>query len=293
MSIWAIYLSRRIPLSTQRLPPTRPPISVSPLQGKLLHLLARIHGSTRILEIGTLGGYSTIWLARALPPDGRLITLELEARHADIARANLERAGVAGRVEIRLGAALETLPRLAAEKRGPFDLVFIDADKENTPGSFDWALKLTRKGSVIIVDNVVRKGEVANAATADEDVRGIRQFLERAAAEPRVQMTPIEVLSELRALHPWSPREPFAETASRGRQFLSAVITRTKRITYAVSVGSSGCISLHPTGAIPITKKIDSSSGFWSESSYFAPVRRTQRGRLPAELTARFTICQA
>jgi predicted O-methyltransferase YrrM len=194
MSIWAIYLSRRIPLSTQRLPPTRPPISVSPLQGKLLHLLARIHGSTRILEIGTLGGYSTIWLARALPPDGRLITLELEARHADIARANLERAGVAGRVEIRLGAALETLPRLAAEKRGPFDLVFIDADKENTPGSFDWALKLTRKGSVIIVDNVVRKGEVANAATADEDVRGIRQFLERAAAEPRVQMTAIQTV---------------------------------------------------------------------------------------------------
>jgi predicted O-methyltransferase YrrM len=171
-----------------------PPISVSPLQGKLLHLLARIHGSTRILEIGTLGGYSTIWLARALPPDGRLITLELEARHADIARANLERAGVAGRVEIRLGAALETLPRLAAENRGPFDLVFIDADKENTPGYFDWALKLTRKGSAIIVDNVVRKGEVANAATADEDVRGIRQFLERAAAEPRVQMTAIQTV---------------------------------------------------------------------------------------------------
>jgi predicted O-methyltransferase YrrM len=171
-----------------------PPISVSPLQGKLLHLLARIHGSTRILEIGTLGGYSTIWLARALPSDGRLITLELEARHADIARANLERAGVAGRVEIRLGAALETLPRLAAENRGPFDLVFIDADKENTPGYFEWALKLTRKGGLIVVDNVVRKGEVANAATADEDVRGIRQFLERAAAEPRVQMTAIQTV---------------------------------------------------------------------------------------------------
>jgi len=135
-----------------------PPINVTPTQGKLLHLLAKIQGAAAILEIGTLGGYSTIWLARALPPSGRLITLEADPKCAQIARANIARAGLADAVEVRLGRALETLPRLATEKRGPFDLIFIDADKPATADYFTWALKLSRPGSLIIVDNVVRKG---------------------------------------------------------------------------------------------------------------------------------------
>jgi predicted O-methyltransferase YrrM len=171
-----------------------PPINVSPAQGKLLHLLARVRGAASILEVGTLGGYSTIWLARALPPGGRLVTLESEPKHAGVARTNIERAGLAGVVEIRLGLATETLPRLAAEGRGPFDLVFIDADKPSTADYFAWALRLTREGSVIVVDNVVRKGAVADGASEDANVRGVRRFLERAAAEPRVSATAVQTV---------------------------------------------------------------------------------------------------
>jgi predicted O-methyltransferase YrrM len=163
-----------------------PPIHVAPNQGKLLHILARSIGARSILEIGTLGGYSTIWLARALPPGGSLITLEADPQHAAVARANIARAGLAEVVEVRLGRALDTLPQLAAEGRGPFDLVFIDADKPSTAAYFDWALKLTRRGSLIITDNVVRNGAVADADSHDESVQGVRRFNAALAAEPRV-----------------------------------------------------------------------------------------------------------
>jgi len=171
-----------------------PPINVSPTQGKLLQLLARIQGARNILEIGTLGGYSTIWLARALPAGGRLITLEFEPKHAEVARANLARAGLAGVVELRIGRALDTLPQLAAEGRSPFDLIFIDADKPSTADYFAWSLKLSRRGSVIIVDNVVRKGAVTDAANDDPNVRGMRRFHELLAAEKRVSATVIQTV---------------------------------------------------------------------------------------------------
>src|SRR5438552_3672547 len=151
-----------------------PAIQVSPNQGKLLHLLARVQGARKILEIGTLGGYSTIWLARALPKDGRLITLESEPKHADIARANIARAGLSAIVELILGRALDTLPLLAAQNRGPFDLIFIDADKPATADYFTWAIKLSRPGSLIIVDNVVRKGGITDPSSTDANVQGIR-----------------------------------------------------------------------------------------------------------------------
>ena len=171
-----------------------PAINVSPPQGKLLHLLARVHGARNILEVGTLGGYSAIWLARALPPGGRLVTLESDRKHAEVARANLDRAGLAHVVELRLGRALDTLPRLAAEGRGPFDLLFIDADKPSTPDYFTWALKLSRPGSLIVVDNVVRKGAVADPASTDPNVLGVRRCLEMMAAEPRVTATAIQTV---------------------------------------------------------------------------------------------------
>ncbi|MGI8564986.1 MAG: O-methyltransferase [Pyrinomonadaceae bacterium] len=171
-----------------------PPINVAQNQGKLLHILARSGGARSILEIGTLGGYSTIWLARALPPGGKLITLEADPKHAEVARKNVARANLADVAEVRLGKALETLPQLAAEGLAPFDLVFIDADKENTPAYFDWALKLTRSGSLIITDNVVRKGEVINAASDDASVQGIRRFNAALAAEPRVTATMIQTV---------------------------------------------------------------------------------------------------
>ncbi|HWF47012.1 MAG TPA: O-methyltransferase, partial [Bryobacteraceae bacterium] len=133
-----------------------PPIQVTPLQGKMLHLFALMVGARRILEIGTLGGYSTIWMARALPPDGRLVTLEFSPKHAAVARENLMRAGVLDRVDLREGAALDTLPKLAEEGAGPFDLVFIDADKENNTAYLDWALRLGHPGTIIVTDNVVR-----------------------------------------------------------------------------------------------------------------------------------------
>src|SRR5690242_2274997 len=171
-----------------------PPINVSPTHGKLLHLLAKMQGARRILEIGTLGGYSTIWLARALPADGRLITLEADFKHADVARANIARAGLEGIVELRLGKALDTLPQIAAGKNGPFDLIFIDADKQNIPRYFDWALRLSRPGTLIIVDNVVRGGAVVDAATEDTNVQGVRQFLEIVSREPRVSATAIQTV---------------------------------------------------------------------------------------------------
>ena len=171
-----------------------PAINVSPTQGKLLQLLAQAIGARAILEIGTLGGYSAIWLARALPPGGRLITLEADRAHADIARANIARAGLAGVVDVRLGKALETLPQLEAAGVAPFDLVFIDADKPNNAAYFDWAVRLSRPGSLIIVDNVVRDGKVLDAESDDATVQGVRHLNERIAAEPRVRATAIQTV---------------------------------------------------------------------------------------------------
>ena len=171
-----------------------PAHDVSPSQGKLLHLLARIAGARAVLEIGTLGAYSTIWLARALPADGVVVTLEADARHAEVARANLARAGVASRVELRVGAALETLPLLAAERGTPFDLVFIDADKRSNVAYLDWALRLARPGAAIVIDNVVRDGAVLDASSADESVRGVRALAERLADEPRIDATALQTV---------------------------------------------------------------------------------------------------
>ena len=171
-----------------------PAINVSPNHGKLLHILARMVNARAILEIGTLGGYSTIWMARALQPGGRLITLEFEPKHAELAKANIARAGLDKVVEVRLGVALETLPKIAAEQIGPFDLIFIDADKVSTADYFQWALKLSRVGSLIVVDNVIRKGEVANAKTNDPAVQGMRRFIDLAAAEQRVIATAIQTV---------------------------------------------------------------------------------------------------
>jgi predicted O-methyltransferase YrrM len=171
-----------------------PAYAVSPSQGKLLFLLAKIQGARNILEVGTLGGYSTIWMARALPERGKLVTLEFSPKHAEVARANIAAAVLAGRVEIRVGSALDTLPQLAADGRGPFDLIFIDADKENNPAYFSWALKLSRPGTVIIVDNVVRDGAVADGASADPVILGIRRFHEMLAAEPRATATAIQTV---------------------------------------------------------------------------------------------------
>ena len=171
-----------------------PDIAVAPNQGKLLHLLARIHGAKNILEIGTLGGYSTIWLARALPPDGSLITLEAEPKHAEVASANIARAGFAKIVDLRLGRAIDTLPRLEAEGRGPFDMVFVDADKASIPDYFTWALKLSRPGALIIVDNVIRKGAVIEDENPDPNVQGVRRFNEMLAAETRVTATCIQTV---------------------------------------------------------------------------------------------------
>jgi predicted O-methyltransferase YrrM len=169
-----------------------PPIAVSAVQGKLLHLLARSIQANKILEIGTLGAYSTIWLGRALPAGGKLITLELDAKHAAVARSNLARAGLADKVELMLGRALDTLPKLASSGTAPFDLIFIDADKPSNPEYFTWAMKLSRPGSVIIVDNVVRKGAVIDAKSADEDVRGVRRCLELMNKEPRFSATVLQ-----------------------------------------------------------------------------------------------------
>ncbi|MFE0647369.1 O-methyltransferase [Streptomyces sp. NPDC059534] len=171
-----------------------PEIAVAPNQGKLLHLLALMQGARNILEIGTLGGYSTIWLARALPADGRLITLEYDPAHADVARANLAHAGLDKIVEVRTGAALDTLPRLEEEGAGPFDLVFIDADKVNNPHYVAWALKLSRPGTVIIVDNVVRNGRIATAHPDDPAITGTRAMFDLVAREPRLDATAFQTV---------------------------------------------------------------------------------------------------
>jgi predicted O-methyltransferase YrrM len=171
-----------------------PEIAVTPSQGKLLHLLAKMQGARRILEIGTLGGYSTIWMARALAADGRLVTLEAEKKHAAVARKNIARAGLSEVVDLRLGPALRTLPELAAEGGTAFDFVFIDADKENTAEYFAWALRMSRPGTAMVVDNVVREGEVASGGTTDASVQGIRKFNEAVAIEPRVSATTIQTV---------------------------------------------------------------------------------------------------
>jgi predicted O-methyltransferase YrrM len=171
-----------------------PAINVAPNQGKLLQLLARMIGARRVLEVGTLGGYSTIWLARALPADGKLISLEFSPKHAEVARANLARAGLKVPVEVRVGAALDSLPGVAADEKEPFDLVFIDADKRNNPHYFDWALKLTRPGGLIVIDNVVRGGSVLKEESDDPDVQGIRRVIAMMGAEPRVSATAIQTV---------------------------------------------------------------------------------------------------
>ncbi len=171
-----------------------PDIQVTPAQGKLLHVLARSIHAQRILEIGALGGYSTIWLARALEANGRLTSLEINARFAELAATHCAAAGVADRVEFIVAPALESLPRLAAERRGPFDFTFIDADKENCPAYFDWAVRLSRPGAMIIVDNVVRGGRVADADSADPAVRGMRTMLAAIASDPRVSATAVQTV---------------------------------------------------------------------------------------------------
>lgn len=171
-----------------------PAIHVAPNQGKLLHILARAMGAKNILEVGTLAGYSTIWLARALPSAGRLVTLEVDPKHADVARENVANAGVGDLVDLRVGAALDTLPRLHAEGAGPFCLTFIDADKENIPHYFEWALKLSRPGSLIIVDNVVREGALIDERSADPNVVGVRRLHERLRDEPRVSATTLQTV---------------------------------------------------------------------------------------------------
>ena len=171
-----------------------PTIQVSPLQGKLLQLLVASLGARRVLEIGTLGGYSGICMARALPADGRIVTLEADPRHAAIARANFERAKVSAKIDVRVGPALRTLPELAREGGKPFDLVFIDADKPNTAAYFDWAMRLARPSAVVVVDNVVRQGTVSDPSSTDPNVQGMRRFLERIAAEPGVEGTVVQTV---------------------------------------------------------------------------------------------------
>jgi len=166
-----------------------PPMQVSPVQGRLLHLLARLARARRILEMGTLGGYSTIWLARALPEDGRLISLEYDPHHAAVALANIARAGLSARVEVRVGRALESLAQLAGEHPEPFDLVFIDADKDTYPEYFDWALRLTHPGSLILADNVVRRAVIPVPGEGEDRARAVQRFNAALAADPRVIAT--------------------------------------------------------------------------------------------------------
>lgn len=171
-----------------------PLISVSPAQGKFLNLLAKLVGAKKILEIGTLGGYSTIWMGRALPANGELITIEFLPEHAAVARANIALASLEKMINVRVGRAIEELPKIEKEGIGPFDLVFIDADKESTPEYFDWALKLTRKGSLIVVDNVVRNGLILDKDIDDVNVQGVRRFYEKLAKEPRVDATALQTV---------------------------------------------------------------------------------------------------
>jgi predicted O-methyltransferase YrrM len=171
-----------------------PAISVTPNEGKFLQMLVQIVGARSILEIGTLGGYSTIWMARGLRPGGRIITLEVDPNHAKVAELNVLRAGLQAVVEVRVGRALESLSQLAAEGRGPFDLIFIDADKENNPGYFEWSLKLSRPGTLIVVDNVVRNGAVIDSDSTDPRVQGVRRFIDSLGAESRASGTVIQTV---------------------------------------------------------------------------------------------------
>ncbi|MEO7443503.1 MAG: O-methyltransferase [Acidimicrobiales bacterium] len=171
-----------------------PAINVAPNQGKLLHLLVKMGAARNVLEIGTLGGYSTIWMARALAPGGRLVSLELDPGHAAVARRALDAAGLTGVVDVRVGPALASLAAMASAGEGPFDFVFLDADKEHNADYLDWSLRLTRPGSVIVMDNVVREGEVIDGASADPTVSGTRRLFDRLAAEPRVSATAIQTV---------------------------------------------------------------------------------------------------
>jgi predicted O-methyltransferase YrrM len=171
-----------------------PSIDVSPTQGKWLHLLAKIQGATRILEIGTLGGYSTIWLARALPSDGKLVTMEFSPKHAEVAQQNIARAGLSHLVEIRIGAAADSLAKLYAEDPTPFDLIFIDADKPNNPTYLEWALKFAHQGTLIVIDNVIRDGKIADPNDPDPSITGTRTMFEMLAANPRVSATALQTV---------------------------------------------------------------------------------------------------
>ncbi|WP_446745177.1 O-methyltransferase [Silvibacterium acidisoli] len=171
-----------------------PSIAVSSTQGRLLMILAQATRAKRILEIGTLGAYSTTWLARALPRDGKLITLEADPKHAEVARKNLKHAGFGELAEVRLGKALETLPKLASEGHRPFDMIFIDANKNDYPGYLEWAIKLSRPGTLIVADNVIRDGRVADAGDSDPNVQGVRRMYEIAAAEPGLKATAIQTV---------------------------------------------------------------------------------------------------
>lgn len=171
-----------------------PAIDVTPAQGCFLHLLAKMISAKQILEIGTLGGYSTIWLARALPPMGRLISLEFSPAHAEIARDNIQRAGLSDRVEIRVGAALDSLSKIAQQALGPFDFIFIDADKPNNPHYLEWAVKLSRPGTLIVVDNVVRDGVIADASSSDPSIIGTRQMFEMMSRDPRLSATALQTV---------------------------------------------------------------------------------------------------
>src|SRR5262245_40413993 len=171
-----------------------PTIQVTAPQGRLLELLARMQHARAILELGTLGGYSTLWLARGLARGGKVVTLEYEARHAVVARQTFARAGVTGSIDLRLGAALDTLPKLQQEGAGPFDLIFLDADKANLPDYFTWSVKLSRPGTLIVIDNVIREGDVVDAKSPDAAVQGVRKMNERIAAEPRVTATTLQTV---------------------------------------------------------------------------------------------------
>lgn len=171
-----------------------PQIDVSPAQGKFLHLVARAIAPRRILEIGTLGGFSTVWLARALAPGGKLISLEFEPRHAEVARKNIAREGLSDRVDLRVGAALDLLPTVEAEGFGPIDFAFIDADKENNANYFKWALKLARPGALIVVDNVIRSGAIVDPANRDSMILGTRALFDAVGAEPRVSASALQTV---------------------------------------------------------------------------------------------------
>jgi predicted O-methyltransferase YrrM len=171
-----------------------PAIDVTPNQGKLFHFLARMQGARRILEVGTLGGYSTIWFARALPPDGKLVTLEIDPKHASVAAGNIHRAGLTTLVDLRVGPALDSLAQLHAEKAAPFDLIFLDADKPNNPAYLEWAIRLSRPGTIIIGDNVIREGAILDTNHTDPRVTGTRTFLDRLGSHPRLDATALQTV---------------------------------------------------------------------------------------------------